>query len=295
MLQAEQIDNFNEDVLKPKVTDFSDYADFLNSYVSLYGKYGHGPYNLQNWALRLGYKSPSSLTMVLKKKRLPTYKMVVNLCDDFGFSKDEREYFETLVEIEKNIEKGKDIQKLLEKAKSLSGKSEYQKVSLEQFSLVSDWYCYAVKALIARKDFVNDLDWMERALRRKVTKAQIKGAIYNLLKVGFVEECEERGLKVAKGKTHTGNGIPSAAIKNHHRGMVHQASQAIDEQSVEERIFQGLTLNIDKEKDKEEAFSDIMKFIQDFNSKYRNDEDGESTYQLNIQFFELAKKVELDG
>ena len=128
-----------------------------------------------------------------------------------------------------------------------------------------------------------------------MTKAQIKGAIYNLLKVGFVEECEERGLKVAKGKTHTGNGIPSAAIKNHHRGMVHQASQAIDEQSVEERILQGLTLNIDKEKDKEEAFSDIMKFIQDFNSKYRNDEDGESTYQLNIQFFELAKKVELDG
>ena len=79
-----------------------------------------------------------------------------------------------LVEIEKNIEKGKDIQKLLEKAKSLSGKSEYQKVSLEQFSLVSDWYCYAVKALIARKDFVNDLDWMERALRRNpVTRTPI--------------------------------------------------------------------------------------------------------------------------
>lgn len=281
---------------KPKIFDFSDYADFLNAYVSLYGKYGHGPYNLKNWAQRLGYKSPSSLAMVLNKKRLPTYKMIASLSEDFGLSADEKEYFRTLVDIEKKKTSGKDISELLEKAKLLSGNNEYQKINYEQFALVSDWYCYAVKALIAQKGFIYDLDWMYRALRKKVTQAQIKNAIYNLLQVGLIEECHERGLRVSGKQTHTGNGVPSAAIKNHHRGMIFQASQAIDEQSVQERILQGLTLNIKKEEQIQDAFIEIMNFMQDFNSKYGHEESqGDSVYQLNIQFFGLTKTVEVDG
>lgn len=280
---------------KPNLFDFTDYVDFLNAYVSAYGKYGHGPYNLKNWANRLGYRSPSSLAMVLNRSRLPTTKMIVNFAEDFSFSQAETKYFEVLVEIEKRKNNGKDIMPLLKEATSLSGKNEYQKISYEQFALVSDWYCYAVKALISRKDFVYDLDWMHRALRRKVTPGQIKSAIYNLKSVGLIEEDEERGLREATKRTHTGNGIPSAAIKNHHRGMLFQASQAIDEQSVENRMFQGLTLNISKKDQLEDAMKDIANFVQDFNSKYRNDEEGDAVYQLNVQLFELSKEVEIDG
>ncbi len=280
---------------KPNLFDFTDYVDFLNSYVNAYGKYSHGPYNLKNWAQRLGYRSPSSLAMVLNKTRLPTTKMIVSFAEDFNFTQGERKYFEILVEIEKRKGNGKDIMPLMEEATRISGKNEYQKISYEQFALVSDWYCYAVKALISRKDFIYDLDWMHRALRRKVTPAQIKSAIYNLKSVGLIEDDPERGLREATKRTHTGNGIPSAAIKNHHRGMLFQASQAIDEQDVNNRMFQGLTLNISKQEQLDEAMKDIANFVQDFNSKYRNDFEGDAVYQLNVQFFELSKEVEVDG
>lgn len=277
---------------KPRLFDFTDYADFLNAYVGAYGKYSHGPYNLKNWANRLGYRSASSLAMVLSKQRLPTYKMISSFAEDFKFSKNERKYFEVLVQIEKKKQSGKDISDLLSEASRLSGQSEVQRINYDQFSVVNDWYCYAIKALVSNKHFVYDLDWIFKALRRKISKAQIKNAIQNLKNIGLLMDDPVKGIKENPVKTHTGNQVPSAAIKNHHRGMLVQAAQALDEQDVDNRMFQGLTLNIKKEEDLKDAFADIVNFVSEFNEKYRDDVEGDAVYQMNIQLFEHTKDLE---
>ncbi|MCR9204151.1 MAG: DUF4423 domain-containing protein [Halobacteriovoraceae bacterium] len=277
---------------KPRLFDFTDYADFLNAYVGAFGKYSHGPYNLKNWANRLGYKSPSSLAMVLNKQRLPTVKMIVSFSEDFNFTKSERKYFEILVEIERKKIAGKDFSELLSEANKLSGQTEYQKINYDQFSVVSDWHCYAIKALVSNPNFLYDLDWIHKALRRKITRAQIKNAIQNLKNVGLLVDDSERGLKENPTKTHTGNQVPSAAIKNHHRGMLVQAAQALDEQTVKNRMFQGLTLNVKKKDDLSKAMADIVDFVNEFNEKYRDDKAGDAVYQLNIQLFEHTKDLE---
>ncbi|MCF8059541.1 MAG: DUF4423 domain-containing protein [Bacteriovoracaceae bacterium] len=277
---------------KPRLFDFTDYVDFLNAYVGAYGKYSHGPYNLKNWANRLGYRSPSSLAMVLNKQRLPTWKMMVSFSEDFKFSKGERKYFELLVEIERKKQSGLDISELMVEASQLSGMSEVQQINYDQFSVVSDWYCYAIKSLVSNKKFVYDLDWIFKALRRKISKAQIKNAIQNLKNIGLLLDDPVKGIKENPVKTHTGNQVPSAAIKNHHRGMLVQAAQALDEQDVNNRMFQGLTLNINKEEDLKDAFSDITNFVSEFNEKYRNDVTGNAVYQLNMQLFEHTKDLE---
>lgn len=277
---------------KPRLFDFTDYADFLNAYVGAYGKYSHGPYNLKNWANRLGYRSASSLAMVLSKQRLPTYKMIASFSEDFKFTKTEKKYFEVLVAIEKRKQSGKDISELLSEASRLSGQSEVQKINYDQFSVVSDWYCYAIKALVSNKHFVDDHDWIFKAMRRKISKAQIKNAIQNLKNIGLLMDDPVKGLKENPVKTHTGNQVPSAAIKNHHRGMIVQAAQALDEQDVDNRMFQGLTLNIKKEENLKDAFNDIINFVSEFNEKYRDDVDGDAVYQMNIQLFEHTKDLE---
>lgn len=277
---------------KPRLFDFTDYADFLNAYVGAYGKYSHGPYNLKNWANRLGYRSPSSLAMVLNKQRLPTVKMIGSFAEDFNFTKSERKYFELLVTVERKKQSGGDISELIEEANRISGLNEVQRINYDQFSVVSDWYCYAIKSLVSNKHFLYDEDWIFKALRRKVSKAQIKNAINNLKNVGLLMDDEEKGLKENPVKTHTGNQVPSAAIKNHHRGMLVQAAQALDEQDVDNRMFQGLTLNLKKEADLKEAFQDIINFVSEFNEKYRDDVEGDAVYQLNMQLFEHTKDLE---
>lgn len=273
------------------IFQFDDYSDFLNSYVNLFGKYTHGPYNLTNWSKRLGYRSPSSLTMVLNKQRLPPVRMVNRLAEDFKLSASETKYFLLLVEIEKLKLKGKDFSPQLRQAHEISKKKKYQKINLDQFSIVSDWYCFVIKRLVTCKNYIQDLDWIHRALRKKVSKPQIKDALERLSSVGLIEEVNDRYIDPKK-KLHTGDQVATAAIKNHHRGMIGQALEALEEQSVDNRMFQGLTLNMNKREDLNAAFNEVREFITEFNAKYSNESDSDSVYQLNIQLFEHTKELE---
>lgn len=268
------------------IFDYTDYSDYLNSFVSESGKYSHGPFNLSNWAKRLGYKSPSSLAMVLNKQRLPTWRMVASFSEDFRLSKNERRYFELLVDLERKKQSGEPVQDILMETHRLSGLKEYQQINFDQFVVVSEWHCYTIKRLVTNKNFIEDIDWIHRVLRRKVTKPKIKEAIESLLQVGLLKRDNLGKLVDSNPQTHTGNQIPSSAIRSHHQGMMERAQEALEEQSVDNRFFQALTLNIKKSKDKEEAFEEIKQFINVFNKKYSDDNEGDSVYQLNVQFFE---------
>lgn len=281
-----------QNVSKIMIFDFTDYSDYLNMYVKEYGKYSHGPYNLKNWAKRLGYRSPSSLAMVLNKQRLPTWRMIASFSEDFKLVKNERRYFELLVELERRKKAGESVQEILKEAKKLSGLKEYQQINFDHFTVVSDWYCLVIKRLISKKNFVQDVDWIFKALRRKISKAKIKEAIDSLINVGMLERSRNGKLIDSSPKSHTGNEIPSTAIKSHHKGMINQSLTALEEQTVENRIFQGLTLNMDKKEDLDSAFEDVREFINKFNNKYSKDNVGESVYQLNVQLFEHTNSDE---
>ncbi|MCP4913192.1 MAG: DUF4423 domain-containing protein [Oligoflexia bacterium] len=293
----ETVSHINKDGIslkKIEIFNFTDYSDYLNAYVNEYGRYSHGPFNLKNWAKRLGYRSPSSLAMVLNKQRFPTYKMIAAFSEDFKLNKSERRYLELLVELERKKLKGESLEETIKEAKKISGLHEYQQINFNQFTVVSDWFCYVVKRLVSHKDFQNDEDWIFKKLRRKVSRAKIRRAIDSLIGVELLKQDESGRLIDSSPKTHTGNEIPSAAIRSHHRGMIERATEALEEQSIDDRIFQAITLNIKKEEDKEAAFDDIKKFINDFNRKYSDDNNGDSVYQLNLQFFEHTTKIDTE-
>lgn len=271
---------------KVNIFEHSDYSDYLNSYVNRYGRYSHGPFNLKNWANRLGYRSASSLTMILNKTRLPTYKMINAFAEDFKLNRSERRYFELLIELERRKVSGQPIHELLNEIKRISGFSEYQKIDVDKFSVVSDWYCYVIKRLVSVKNFKLDIEWMFNKLRKKVPRKNIKTAIESLEKVGMISFDSQKGFYDHEPKTHTGNDVPSSAIRHHHKGMIERSLEALEEQTIEERFFQSLTICVDKERDLSGACEDIQKFVNQFNRKYSKDGVGKSVYQLNIQFFD---------
>ena len=271
---------------KVNIFEFSDYADYLNRYVNRYGRYSHGPFNLKNWANRLGYRSASSLTMILNKTRLPTFKMMNAFAEDFKLNSSERNYFELLVELERRKASGEQLYELINEIKRISGFSEYQKIDIAKFSVISDWYCYVIKRLVSLQDFKLDVEWIFSKLRKKVARKDIKSAIESLEKVGMLTFDSQKGFYDDDPKTHTGNDIPSSAIRHHHKGMIERSLEALEEQTIDERLFQGLTLCIDKERDLNLAFEEIQKFINQFNRKFSKDGVGKSVYQLNVAFFD---------
>ncbi len=272
---------------RPSILDFKDYREFLKE-----AGLPKSPYNQKNtlmkWAKRLGYRSPSSLTMVLRGQRLPSQEMLDAFEKDFQLSSLEREYFELLIKIEKAEKKNQDPLPLLQKLEKLSLKNRWAALGLKEFSSISEWYFLAIKQLTSLSDFEENNEWIRKKLRKKVTPSQIQYALETMLELGILKRNTDGQIIHGDHPRTTSNDIPSSAIKKHHAGMIHQSLNALEEQPVEERQFSSLTLKFDKKK-VSEAKSVLLKFLQDFNNRFYA-ENGDSVYQVNLQLFDLTTK-----
>ncbi|OIQ16173.1 MAG: hypothetical protein BM556_16065 [Bacteriovorax sp. MedPE-SWde] len=278
---------------QPKVSifDFTDFRAYLIKVGMPDGLYAHTGNNLKAWAQRLGYKSPSSLTMVMRGQRLPSFDMITALVQDLGMNSRERKYFELLVKLEKFKRKKQDPQEIMEQLAKLNTDQSKHSVGLKEFSLISEWYFLAIKQLIETPNFIEDEDWIYKKLRKKLTPSQIKRALSTLAELGITGRDDNGKLIVVTKGLITSNDVPSSAIKRHHYGMINRALEAIDEQDVSERQINSVTMKI-KKKDIEDAKKSIFDFIKEFNNKFAVD-DADDIYQLNIQMFKHTKDMSL--
>lgn len=276
-------------VEQTSIFDFDNYRDYLVACGLPEGKYGHTSRNLQNWANRLGYKSASSLSMVLTGERFPSKDMIERLAQDFKLSSRERRYFELSIQLDRARKKGRDTGDIESEIKKLVPEKTHFSIGLSEFKVISEWYVIAVKQLIDTESFVEDLDWIHKRLRKKVTLSQIKCAINSLLELGIVKRDEAGRLRVARAGLITSNDIPSSAIKKHHYGMLQRAQDALMEQGTEERQINSTTMRIKKEK-LPEAKKVLFDFLKEFSTKFQDDASDE-IFQLNMQLFQLTKEV----
>ena len=245
---------------------------------------------LNDIAQQLGYKSPSSLSMIAKGDRLPSKKILEQLFSYWKTPIEEQRSIAALVRIENKLSKGKKVLAELNDIKKHNSRIEFSRIPLEKLELIKDWYHFVIFDLIAVPKFTDhSIENFYRSLNKKVTTVQIKKALCNLEKLNFIEKIKNSTpsqtskYKRLTDTISTPEGIPSEALRTHHRGMIHQGLDAIDEQAVENRQLSGLTFQI-----KSEKVTDIKKEIQNFFSeiyeKY-NDVAGEEIYQMNLQLF----------
>lgn len=276
---------------EPKISifDFDDYRNFLVKAGMPDGLYSHTSNNFKSWANRLGYKSASSLTMVIKGQRTPSFEMVRNLSEDLKMTAKEKQYFELLVQLENAQKRNKDQKEILEKISSLTTKTSNHSIELNEFSAISEWYFFAIKQLINTKGFVEDPDWIYKRLRKKITISQIKSALQTMLDMKTIGRDEKGKLIVLKEGLSTASVIPSSAVRRHHFGMINRALEAVTEQNVSERQLSALTLRIGNE-NVDAAKAELIEFMKNFNQKYST-EVSEELFQLNFQFFKHTKEI----
>jgi uncharacterized protein (TIGR02147 family) len=246
---------------------------------------------LNDIAQLLGYKSPSSLSMIAKGDRLPSKKILEQLFLYWKTPIEEQKSISALVKVESNLLKGKKVLADLNQIRKSNSRIEFSRISLDKLELIKDWYHFVIFDLIAVPTFADhSIQGFYRSLNKKVTPSQIKKALLNLEKLKFIEKinsttASEQTIKYKRltDTISTPEGTPSEALRTHHRGMIHRGLDAIDEQDVENRQLSGLTFQVKKEKVK-----DIKKEIQNFFSgiyEKFNDVSGEEIYQMNLQLF----------
>lgn len=253
------------------------------------GLYGHTRNNLATLARELGYKSPSSLSMVLSGERFPSDEMVERLCSHFKMTSREKRYFKLLIDLDKKSKKNQDTKDTLEQIQRASTEKNSFAIDLKQFSTISEWYYIAIKQLIDTKDFIEDEDWIYRRLRKKVTPSQIRTALTHLQELEIVKRDDKGRLQVISPGLITTNDVPSSAIRRHHVGMLERASESIFEQTIDQRQVNSTTLRI-RQEDLTDAKRAIFDFLKEFASRFQSEESCD-VYQFNIQLFQLTKEV----
>ncbi len=248
---------------------------------------------LNDLAKKLGYNSPSLLSMIANGKRLPSSEILESLFDEWKIESNLRELVRLRLEIEKKSRKNRPTLALQEKLARLDKKSTFKTIDLDTFNTITEWQHVVLQQLVTAPDFKEDYHLLSQRLRKKVSPAQVKKSIATLIKAGLLKrnaisgELEPRGAESTAETTHD---IPSEAIREHHKAMMTRAIEAIDEQSVDQRHMNSLTLRFNDEK-KAEAKDAILNFVRDFNNRFY-DADSNSIHQLNVQFFEHTQKVE---
>jgi uncharacterized protein (TIGR02147 family) len=272
---------------RPSAFDFSSISEFIVAIGLPNGRYNHKSDNLKELALKLGYRSPSTLTMIIKEQRLPSKGFIKSLADTFKLSAKEKNYLFLLLEKSKKEMKGEDLKETLLGLKKYRNNVQDYGMDLNKFEAISNWYYSAITQMIEMDNFIEDAEWVSRQLVGKVKPSQIRLAIDQMLDLGILKRDKKNKLKLASGGWRLVQDIPSSAIRNYHSGLIELAGESLHSVDPESRHMMGLTLPFDSDQ-MEEAKDFIQNFIMKFNRKFANNK-GDKIEQLNIQFFPLTK------
>ena len=217
------------------------------------------------FAKRLGLSS-GSLSEILRRRRSVSPKLAQRLASRLGLSPAERK-------------RAGLARESLPPAESL--------LAAHTFSLIADWWHYAILNLTTTKGFRSDPAWISRRLG--ITPSRTREAIARLLELGLLEKGPGQILRRTKGRLNTGDHERDYAIRRSHLSDLGLAERALLDLPTEERDFSSSTFTV-----KPESLPKLRALIRHFHDELMDEAEalpGEEVYRLAIQLFPLTRKT----
>ncbi len=162
---------------------------------------------------------------------------------------------------------------------------QYRRLELDQFSVIADWYHFAILSLMETKNFRSSESWI--ASRLGISAIQVKAAIFRLQRLGLIKSENDEWIS-SGGHLETPSDIVSSALRKSHRQDLQRAIAALDGIPLDERDITSMTMAIDPRR-LPEAKARIKQFRKDMAAFL---ESGVATevYSLNVQLIPISKK-----
>jgi len=268
------------------ILSFSDYRAFLAAHAQDMRR-KNPRWSLGAWTRRLGLKTTSSLSKVINGERNPGEAMSKKMIDYFDFNNEETCHFRDLILLHKLARNPEMSVRLLDKLESARTNADYSRVDEATFSVLSEWYCYAVREMVQLEDFLEDPDWISKKLQFSVPTLDVSKAITKLLRCGLLQRDAKGRLKLAQPRIDTSNDVACEAIRRFHEQALDNAKQAIRTVAVENRELTASTFAIDP-KDLPRAKEMIRKFRTSFARTFERT-NAKQVYQLELAFYPLTR------
>lgn len=228
-------------------------------------------YSLRSFARSLSVE-PSALSQIINGKRPLTEKMKIRLGSALGLS---------MQELEKIPRDGSE-----KRGKAIA--RSYQQITHDTFSVISDWYHYAILELTHMEGFQGDAVWIARKLG--ITKSEVNIALERLVRLRLLGKDKNGEWFDASENgelSHISPGLSSVAARRYQVELLELSKRAVQEIDVKRRNHTSAAMCFDPD-DFEDAIAAIAafrrKFAQEFQPKMR----GRAVYQLQISFFPLT-------
>ena len=239
------------------------------------------------WVNQLGLKDTSSITKIVQGSRHPGAAITEALIKHFRFNSKDAQYFRDLVHLHKIKQDPRLSVLLLEKMGKQFPNAALRILDDKAFAIISNWYCTAIREMVKLNEFFEDPEWISKKLYFKVTPKEAKQAMDLLLAAELLSRDAQGRLKVTQGRFKTQNDYASEAIKRYHESMLENAKQAIRLIAVEDREFSASVItmnaaNILKAKE-------LIREFKDQFAQLMEEESGDGTYQIQLQFFPLTR------
>ncbi len=276
------------------IYNYLDPIEYINA-IYEYLKVNKRYFSLRSWANKMGLKEATPLSQVLKRKRALPANYVQRISEYLKLPEKDQEYFMAIVEIANS--KNEEVRSFwINKAHQLYSKANFNQKILgeEEFAFFYDNLTILLMEIIELQNFKLDPKWIQNQLYFPIEASKIQSVYEDLFSKGYLIK-DENG-KITKTSKHitSQHDIGSIWVKKFHEIALKNATEAVYKQSEQEREFGSYILPINSEK-LPEIKQRIREFTKELIASYdTTNNQADSVYQFNVNFFAQAKKEDHD-
>lgn len=226
--------------------------------------------SLTNAQFAKGLGIPASrLSDYINGRRVMTISVAKQVSKNLSLGHADSEHLKNLIDLDK------------QKKKTLLPETQLRD---DEFSVICDWYHFAILALMGLKSFQSEPQWIADRLNIPVEVTQT--ALDRLLRLGLIEYRNKK-LVATKAQLETTHNIPSESVRRSHRQSLQQVIDGMDAVPVHLRDVTSITVAINRKKINE-AKGHIRKFRRKM-AELMSQGPKTDVYNLNIQLFPVSK------
>lgn len=228
----------------------------------------------------------ASLSQVLNGKRLLSIKKAELVMKILDLNIEERAMF--LVTLAKEHEQKKKrsnplAKKILTTHRSYSGKA--RNLSIEHFTIISEWYHTAIMELTYVKSFKSEPNWIAKKLN--ITPMQATLAVQRLLELELLEMREGKLVKTSQRLLTVDRHMTSVALKKRQKQIIEKSLYSLENDPIEVRNHSAMTMAIDPE-----HIPEAKRRINDFLNEmavFLETGNQQQVYEMTFNLFPLQR------
>jgi uncharacterized protein (TIGR02147 family) len=290
-LNSQTPELISQEVKRPCVFDYVDYRVFLQDFID-YFRSKNSAFSASAFIQKcgMGANSRGYFGLIVKGKRNLTYKTVQGFSITLKLSDKEGSYFEALVFYNQSkTAKDKAIYLAkLEKYNKGKNNPVFELLS-SQYNYFSNWYYVAIRELVGLDDFQNDIDYIFKMMRKKVSRKNIKKCLEDLIKVGLLAHDNSGELvQVDELVSFSDNSFNYTVVNSLHSQFLERATESLEEDEYDERSASCVVISTNS-KNLSRIREEIKSFRELIMNKYAVGEDTvDSVLNLGIQLHQIT-------